>query len=114
MKRSFMLGGMVLVLALSIGLVVWESYRLLDAATEIDDCRQQQRYKREREGVLLLLTERTRPQIDRADLMQLLRDRFGADFPIFESPTRVEVGGGLVFMLDGEQVTGVFPIERNP
>jgi hypothetical protein len=116
MNRLFVRGGAVLVFGLLIGLVVWESYRLLDAATEIDDCRQQQRYQREREEVLLLLlTERTRPQIDKADLTQLLRDRFGADFPIFLiSPTRLEVGGGLVFTLDGEQVTGILPVERNP
>jgi len=114
MKRPLMFGAMVVVSALSISLVVWESYRLLDAATEIDDCRQQQRHQRARENVLLVLTEKTRP-ISKGELIQLLRDRFGAEYLIAEkSPIRLEVEGGLVFTLDGENVTGVSTLEQNP
>ena len=98
-------GVLLLVVVLS-GLVVWLAYQLVDTAVSLDYARQGQQLQRARETILRSMLLRTVSDMSRTELVRLIKEGFEKTHIIKEEPDRLEVDD-IVFLFHDEAITGI-------
>lgn len=89
--------------------LLYFSFAWFDAATEISDARQEQKYQREREETLRYLLLLIASHLKRREIVQLLRSGPDSHYVINEQPDRVIVDG-IVLKFKGDVLTRVISL----
>jgi hypothetical protein len=97
---------LVAALLITVGLLIWSAYNLIDAGISLDHARQEQVHLNERVALLRSMLRHTTTQLGRSDLLRLLADDLAGDHIVKKSDDRVEIDD-VIFTFRDDKVSNV-------